>query len=217
MIFDKESIPKINLPRLFIVILSLAVIASIYLAYTTDQTKHISESVLRLHIVANSDSEDDQALKLKVRDEIIKQCSPLFENCKTANESKVVASNNIEFINNVANNVIGNNGYAYAVECKIEECNFPTKSYRSVSDGNVSLPSGEYNALNIRIGSATGQNWWCVMYPPLCFVDGVVSVSEYSESILRDELTDSEYELITNDNEPSIKVKFKIAEMLGKK
>lgn len=215
MIFDKESMPKINLPRLFAVILTIAVIATIYLAYTSEQTRHISDSVLRLHIVANSDSADDQALKLKVRDEIIKQCSPLFKDCKTADESKVAANDNIDFITNVANNVIGEYGYAYAVECKVEECKFPTKSYRSTNDGNVSLPSGEYNALNIRIGNAAGQNWWCVMYPPLCFVDGVVSVSEASESILRNELSDSEYELITENEQPNIKVKFKIAEMLG--
>ena len=79
----------------------------------------------------------------------------------------------------------------------------------------VSLPRGEYNALNIKIGAAKGKNWWCVMYPPLCFVDGVASVPDETDELLKSQLTASEYELITESDRPEIKIKFKIAELLG--
>lgn len=207
--------PRISIRNLIIALLGLAVCTSLVCAYTAHEARDISESVLRLHIVANSDSAADQNLKLKVRDEVIKSCSPLFKGCKSAQQAQVAAEENIEFITKTADRVIRENGFDYTAECRIGKCSFPTKTYKSAS-GGVSLPCGEYSAVNIRLGNAEGQNWWCVMYPPLCFVNGVASMSDETDDMLKSELSPSEYELITDGEKQSVKIRFKIAELLGK-
>lgn len=208
--------PKINLMRVFGVICAVALVLVTAVSYISWQVNDIEESVLRLHIVANSDSEEDQALKLKVRDEVVDRCGFLFESCASAEQSIKTAADNIGFIKYVAEQVITENGYNYNADCQVTQCVFPTKQYERPGDSVVSLPGGEYNALNIKIGDAKGKNWWCVMYPPLCFVDGVVSVPDETDELLRSQLTASEYELITESDRPDVKIKFKIAEILGR-
>lgn len=205
--------PKINPYRLTVVLSALIVILTTTAAYTARETEDIANSVLRLHIIANSDSAADQSLKLKVRDEVIKECAPLFKHCKNAQQSQAAAASNIDFITQTANKVIADSGFDYTAECYIGKCGFPTKTYQSLSDGQITLPKGEYSAVNIRLGEAKGQNWWCVMYPPLCFVNGVAAFD--SAESLRNELSPSEYELITESGEPSVRIRFKIAELLA--
>lgn len=207
--------PKVNLMRVFGVICAAALVLVTAVSYISWQVNDIEDSVLRLHIVANSDSDEDQALKLKVRDEVVDRCGFLFENCVSAEQSIKIAADNIGFIKYVAEQVITENGYNYDADCQVTQCSFPTKQYERPGDGVVSLPRGEYNALNIKIGAANGKNWWCVMYPPLCFVDGVASVPDETDELLKSQLTASEYELITESDRPEIKIKFKIAELLG--
>lgn len=207
--------PKVNLMRVFGVICAAALVLVTAVSYISWQVNDIEYSVLRLHIVANSDSDEDQALKLKVRDEVVERCGFLFENCVSAEQSIKTAADNIGFIKYVAEQVITENGYNYDADCQVTQCSFPTKQYERPGDGVVSLPRGEYNALNIKIGAAKGKNWWCVMYPPLCFVDGVASVPDETDELLKSQLTASEYELITESDRPEIKIKFKIAELLG--
>ena len=207
--------PKVNLMRVFGVICAAALVLVTAVSYISWQVNDIEDSVLRLHIVANSDSDEDQALKLKVRDEVVERCGFLFENCVSAEQSIKTAADNIGYIKYVAEQVITENGYNYDADCQVTQCSFPTKQYERPGDGVVSLPRGEYNALNIKIGAAKGKNWWCVMYPPLCFVDGVASVPDETDELLKSQLTASEYELITESDRPEIKIKFKIAELLG--
>ena len=207
--------PKVNLMRVFGVICAAALVLVTAVSYISWQVNDIEDSVLRLHIVANSDSDEDQALKLKVRDEVVDRCGFLFENCVSAEQSIKTAADNIGFIKYVAEQVITENGYNYDADCQVTQCSFPTKQYERPGDSVVSLPRGDYNALNIKIGAAKGKNWWCVMYPPLCFVDGVASVPDETDELLKSQLTASEYELITESDRPEIKIKFKIAELLG--
>ena len=207
--------PKVNLMRVFGVICAAALVLVTAVSYISWQVNDIEDSVLRLHIVANSDSDEDQALKLKVRDEVVDRCGFLFENCVSAEQSIKTAADNIGFIKYVAEQVITENGYNYDADCQVTQCSFPTKQYERPGDSVVSLPRGEYNALNIKIGAAKGKNWWCVMYPPLCFVDGVASVPDETDELLKSQLTASEYELIPESDRPEIKIKFKIAELLG--
>ena len=207
--------PKVNLMRVFGVICAAALVLVTAVSYISWQVNDIEDSVLRLHIVANSDSDEDQALKLKVRDEVVDRCGFLFENCVSAEQSIKTAADNIGCIKYVAEQVITENGYNYDADCQVTQCSFPTKQYERPGDSVVSLPRGEYNALNIKIGAAKGKNWWCVMYPPLCFVDGVASVPDETDELLKSQLTASEYELITESDRPEIKIKFKIAELLG--
>lgn len=167
----------------------------------------IAKKLIRFHVIANSDSDSDQALKLKVRDEILKYIAPKLEKSNSIDESrKIIKDNDVE-IKKIASQVIKNNGYSYKVQSTIGEFNFPVKQY-----GNIVLPEGNYEAYRIVIGSGEGKNWWCVMFPPLCFVDltkGEVAVKE-SENEMKKVLTDDEFKLVdseTKDNKIIFKSK----------
>ncbi len=124
---------------------------------------HISDTVFRLHILANSDSEQDQALKLKVRDAVLAETAYLFEDCTSAEESAAMAEAHLDEIKSAAEQVLKENGSDCAVRCEVTEMDFDKRVY-----GNISMPAGRYSALRITIGEAAGKNWWCVMFPPLC-------------------------------------------------
>lgn len=140
-----------------------------------------SESVVRIHIRANSNSEDDQSIKLKVRDEIVEYISNEIDGCKNSDEVLGILGDNLAKFEEIADNVLRSNGYLYSSSASINYEYFPSRDY----DG-VTFPSDYYNALIIRLGSGSGDNWWCVAYPPLCFVgeeDGAKSV-KYKSKIL---------------------------------
>ena len=124
------------------------------------------ESLIRLHVVANSDSGADQALKLKVRDEIVKAVGPAFAVASDVDGAKKIAADNIELIKEAACQTVEAEGRDYEVDVKVGRTAFPTKSY-----GSFILPAGDYDAVRVTIGRGDGANWWCVLFPPLCFVD----------------------------------------------
>lgn len=178
-------------------------------AYTNAVCQDISDSVFRLHVIANSDSLEDQNLKYLVRDNVLEYMNTLTNGITSKEEIINVISNNLESFRNIAQNTVYENGYNYEVTAEIGNFDFPTKTY-----GDVSFPAGYYDALRIKIGNAEGKNWWCVMFPPLCFIDvssGVVP--DDSKEILESELTDEEYKLVTG-SEKETKFKFKIVEVL---
>lgn len=173
----------------------------------------ISNKIIRFHVLANSDSDEDQELKLKVRDEVIKYMSPILDKSKSLDESREILKNNQEKVIKIAEKVIKEEGYNYSVRTELKRENFPVKTY-----GNITLPEGEYEAFRILIGEAKGQNWWCVMFPPLCFVDmtkGQISYDESKEK-LEGVLTDEEYDLITDKENSKIKFRFKLGEVFSK-
>ncbi|AKA71069.1 stage II sporulation protein R [Clostridium scatologenes] len=179
----------------------------------------IASKIIRFHVIANSDSKSDQALKLKVRDKVLEYMQPKLKNSKSIDESReMIRKSNSEIIT-IAEDVIKKNGYNYAVKTTLSNENFPIKTY-----GNITLPQGKYEAYRIIIGDGEGQNWWCVMFPPLCFVDitkGEVSYKE-TEKDMKKVLSPEEYKMIDNQisnsgNKNSIKVKFKILELLKDK
>ena len=124
----------------------------------------LSDNVLRLHVIANSDTDFDQKLKLKVRDEILKSADEIFIDNTDITNAKESIKKNIAKIEKIAHKTIEENGYNYDVKVTFGKSDFPTKAY-----GNVTLPAGSYEALKIEIGEAKGKNWWCVIFPPLCF------------------------------------------------
>ena len=195
-----------------LILLSLLTIFVFFSAYSyvTAVSRNISDSVFRLHVIANSDSDEDQALKLKVRDKLLEYMNSLCSSTSSKEDSMRIANEHIEDFSEIAKDVILENGYDYDVEISVGECDFPTKNY-----GDVSLPAGTYDALRVKIGSANGHNWWCVMFPPLCFVDvssGVVS--EESKELLEDTMSDEEFDLITeSDNNSEMNFKFKLVEL----
>lgn len=198
----------------FIIISILFIIFFIITAYSyaTNISEGLSENIFRLHILANSDSDEDQALKLKVRDEIINYMKTLTDG-KTDKQAVIkLTKEHTNDFKQIAESVIKENGYDYQVEIEIGNFYFPTKYY-----GNISLPAGNYDALRIKIGKAEGQNWWCSLFPPLCFVNvssGVID--EEGNQYLKENLSDEEFEIISS-NSSDIEFKFKIIEMINKK
>ncbi len=203
---NKSIIYKI---LLLLSLLAIFVFFSAY-SYVTAVSKNISDSVFRLHVIANSDSDEDQALKLKVRDKLLEYMNSLCANTSSKEDAMRIANEHIDDFSKIAKDVISENGYDYDVEISVGECDFPTKNY-----GDVSLPAGIYDALRVKIGSANGHNWWCVMFPPLCFVDvssGIVP--EESKELLEDTMSDEEFDLITeSDNNSEMNFKFKLVEL----
>ena len=179
-------------------------------SYVDAVSTNISDSVFRLHVIANSNSEADQELKLKIRDRIIEYMNTICNGINTKSEVIDLAQNHLEEFNQIAKKVIVDSGFDYNVSASIGNFKFPTKVY-----GDIALPAGFYDALKIEIGKASGQNWWCVMFPPLCFADvssGVVP--EESKKIMQDELSDEEYYIIS-EKKPDIKFKFKLLEIFS--
>jgi len=190
--------------------LCISFFISISLAYSMQKTENaLSSGVIRLHVRANSDTEADQSLKLKVRDRIIKECSYLFKDNKKIENARAEILKNTDKIEKIARNEILKNGYNYPVKINFGKSDFPIKVYK-----NITLPAGTYEALTVEIGSAEGQNWWCVLFPPLCFVDETCTgISEESESILIDNLGKETYEMLKSGDESDIKIRFKIYEI----
>ena len=124
-----------------------------------------TDSVVRIHIRANSNEVCDQEVKLDVRDKVVSFVTPLIAECKNSNEVKNVLSSNLGLIEDVADGVLREQGLNYKSEAKLTNEYFPSRDY----DGNV-FPSDYYDALILNLGTGTGNNWWCVAYPPLCFV-----------------------------------------------
>ena len=188
---------------LFIYILISAI------SYTNAVCSDISDSVFRLHVIANSNSAEDQNLKYIVRDNVLEYMNSITSSVTSKEEIIEIVSNHLEEFRQIAQDTVYENGFNYEVSIEIGNFEFPTKTY-----GDVSFPAGFYDALKIKIGNADGQNWWCVMFPPLCFIDvssGIVP--EDSKEVLESELSEEEYSLITGTESES-KIKFKIIEVL---
>lgn len=184
-------------------------------SYSYNIQKGIADEVIRLHVLANSDEDYDQQLKIKVKDGIVKMLENELHNSMSKDETRIILLQNLDKIEDRAREIIEENGYNYNVSAKITFDDFPTKQY-----GDVVLPAGEYEALKVEIGEAKGKNWWCVMFPPLCFVDASVKeVPKEDKDMLKSVLTDTEYDIVTkadNENDIPIKIKFKIVEMWQK-
>ena len=194
---------------LLLILFTIFILFSAF-SYVNAVSSEISNSVFRLHVIANSNSEEDQNLKYKVRDSLLEYMNSLCSNVSSKQEAISIAQNHVEDFKNIAKRVISDNGYEYTVSVEIGQYDFPTKEY-----GDITLPAGMYDALRVKIGSATGHNWWCVMFPPLCFVDvssGVVPDS--SKELLEENMSEEEYNLITDSsNNSDLSFKFKIVEL----
>lgn len=154
-----------------ILILSMFIITIVYIVHPylyepNYGNEAISDKLIRFHVIANSDSPEDQNLKLKIRDRILKEMGGEFGHSTSVESSRQIIKHNIDKIEEMAREEIIKNGKNYDVVAILGQDKFPTKSY-----GDLTLPSGEYEALKVVIGEGKGKNWWCVMFPPLCFVD----------------------------------------------
>lgn len=181
-------------------------------SYASNVSEGLAEDIFRLHILANSDSEEDQALKLKVRDAVLEYMKTLTADISDKQAVIELSKKHSDDFKKIAEQIIQENGYDYSVTIEIGNFYFPTKYY-----GNISLPAGNYDALKIEIGQAKGQNWWCSLFPPLCFVSvssGVVD--EEGEEYLKENLSDEEFAIVSGSSS-EVEFKFKIIEMINKR
>ncbi len=177
----------------------------------------VKDSLIRFHVIANSDSDEDQQLKLKVKNKVIEYLYPYLSESKSLDDSRQIIKDNMDEVKMLAEEVIREEGYNYKVNIQLSRENFPDKSY-----GNIVLPQGNYEAFRIIIGEGEGRNWWCVMFPPLCFVDESKAEVEYDkvEKRIKDQQDNEENNLeedkkdSDNGDKDNIVIKFKLAEVI---
>lgn len=158
--------------------------------------KSIASHIIRLHVVANSDSEKDQQLKISVKDKIVAGLQEKLKDVDNLNDARTIIRNETERIEQMATEEMRKKGYDYIATASLGNSYFPIKKY-----GDLTFPAGEYEALRVQIGEAKGQNFWCVMYPTLCFVDSTYQVvPEESKEELKHTLTDEEYQALLGDD-----------------
>ena len=168
----------------------------------------VYESVVRLHVLANSDSEEDQALKLKVRDALLEKTVPLLSDCTSREEACAILEANQEELCRIAEEVVRTEGYDYPVTLLLGEEEYPERTYDSVC-----FPSGQYTSLRVCIGDAEGQNWWCCLFPPLCLGNSTVSADDAEDAFISVGFTPVQYKIITQTDKPVYRVRFKILEL----
>ena len=191
------------------VILAIALVAGLFPVHGEEE---IYDTVVRLHVLANSDSAADQELKLKVRDRVIELVSPAVEDCTTQSEAIAAIGSIMDELELAAEEVVISEGYDYDVSLLIGEEYYPTKTYETCA-----FPEGEYVSLRVCIGEAEGQNWWCCLFPPLCLsAASDTSAQSNAEAFISVGLTGDQYKLITESNKPQYKVRFKILETVQK-
>ncbi len=171
----------------------------------------VYDSVIRLHVLANSDSEEDQILKLKVRDAVLEKVATVCEEnpCDNVFEAKRIIEESLCEIEEMAQKRIFDEGYDYDVEVLLNKEDYPTRNYEKLA-----FPSGEYLSLQVRIGEAEGKNWWCVLFPPLCLSAASDSVACSEAALIDIGLSGEQYKIITESENVKYNVRFKILETL---
>jgi stage II sporulation protein R len=182
----------------------ILVIALLSCVFPNKNEAALYDGFIRLHVVANSDSEKDQALKLKVRDAVLTVMAELTENCKTAAEAEKIFEENENRIINVARDVITENGAFYDVDVTLDDEYYPTREY-----AGVTLPAGVYRSARILIGKAQGQNWWCILFPPLC-----TDTAKAREKLAAAGFTRNQIRILTDGDNVKYKLKFRTLEII---
>ena len=212
----RQKIKKLN--YLHIIGLGLVLLTMIIIILSSAKLEHskklqngIASEIIRFHVIANSDSKEDQDLKMLIKDKVTNYLEPLLNNINSVEDARMVLYENLDTMERLANEAIINRGFNYSAKASLENVYFPLRVY-----GDIALPPGEYESVRIELGNSSGKNWWCIMFPPLCFVDSTYSVvPDSSKDYLKEALTDEEYDEILIEEEVQeesidIKPKFKI-------
>ena len=187
--------------------LALGVAAYTYV-YSQAAQQDIAKNVIRFHVSANSNSRADQEIKNIVRDKILTEFEELLSSSENIKESRQLLKSELPAIQAHAEDIVRQLGFDYEIETRIEQVFFPTKVY-----GDLTFPPGMYEALQISIGDGIGRNWWCLMFPPLCFVD--MTATEASQQYLAGTLSDESFRLLTHQHEDAamtMEVRFRVVE-----
>ncbi|MBR6781680.1 MAG: stage II sporulation protein R [Clostridia bacterium] len=189
-----------------IVILLIVMMAMSFLPVHGEQ--EVYDTVVRLHVLANSDREEDQALKMEVRDTVLEAAAPYLEGCTTQEEAIQSLTLHLSDLEAVAAETVTAEGYDYPVTVLLGEEDYPTRTYESCA-----FPAGTYVSLRVCIGDAEGQNWWCCLFPPLC-LSAATAKSENEDAFIQVGLTKDQYGIITETEKTKYKVRFKILEVI---
>ena len=162
--------------------------------------KNIASKIIRFHVIGNSNSEYDQNLKLSIKNAIIHKLKPILENVYDIDSARKLIHKNLPLINQIAQNELIRQHSSYSAKAPMSTRFFPIKQY-----GDMTLPEGDYESVCVELGKAKGKNWWCVLYPSLCFIDCTYSVLPYdSKEKLQHSLTSAEYNYIMDDSHTSV-------------
>ena len=197
-------------------ILTVTVIAAIALLLAgllpVQGETEIYNKVVRLHVLANSDSEEDQAVKLAVRDAILNVTVPLLQDCQTQEDAIARLTENEATLRDVAKRVLRQEGFDYdTVNVTLGIESYPTRSY-----DQLCFPAGEYISMRVELGEGEGQNWWCCLFPPLCLGAATVSDEDAEDACISVGFTPSQYKIITESDKPVYRARFKILELFGR-
>lgn len=175
------------------ILISLVVTGFMVNSKQSRMQEDLAREVFRFHVLANSDSDEDQKLKMQVKEAVISYMRGELPDSDNVEMTRQWASTHLDEIAMVSEEIINRAGYDYAVKTEVTTCDFPEKTY-----GDITFPAGEYEALRIEIGDAKGQNWWCVLYPNLCFIDAVHAVvPDEGKKELKKVLEEDTYEMVT--------------------
>lgn len=198
---------------LFVLITGIAFMNQVYISKakvrdtysnTEELQSTLAKKIIRFHVIADNDTDEAQQLKIIVKNETLKYMKTLLTGTENLSTTRNILENNLENIKNFALDVVEREGYEYNVSAEFENCYFPIKEY-----GNLIFPAGYYDALKIKLGKAEGRNWWCVMYPNLCFVEGTYAVvNEEVKETLEGMLTPDEYHMLLKGNNTKISFKY---------
>ncbi len=193
-----------------LVVMSLILFTAFLVFDNGKQESTYKDKIIRLHVIANSDSQEDQELKLKVRDAIICSLNERLEAFENVEESRDFIRGHMDEIMDTVKDTLLKSGSVYPISARLEQTWIPEKTY-----GNLTLPAGEYEALNVVIGEGEGQNWWCVLFPPLCLIDIQDNEVGILEEALNHTLTEEEYQMLADETKgeaPVLRLKFKTLE-----
>lgn len=181
-----------------------------FIQYSGSINAGIAEQVVRLHVIANSNSKEDQDLKLEVRDFILKTIEKEVNKNSSVSDCEEYVKKNISYLTKRVGEFVKSKGKNQSIKILLGEYSFPTKHYKEID-----MPAGKYEAVRVILGEGKGENWWCVLFPPLCFADAKTGeIPVYAKEKLRQSLCEEEYNILTKAREnPSYKLKFKTIEM----
>ena len=192
--------------KYLVIFTSILLACCLFCGFMPSETDfEIYENTVRLHVIANSDSEHDQSVKLFVRDRVLEELRVLLEGTEAQEDAVSVIENNLEYLRTVCNETLEALGEESSAELYLKNEKYPTRHYE-----NISLPAGVYRSLQIKIGNAEGKNWWCVLFPTLC-----TNAAKTEEALIKTGFTSDQIGVLTNADHPKYKLKFKILEFFG--
>ena len=194
--------------KIFAICAALLVAASVVSIFPSRSDFSLYDNVIRLHILANSDSETDQALKLYVRDSILSKVDSIVRGAESKREAEALLRDSLDELTAAARSAVHEYGADESVTVTLTEEEYPRRSY-----GIATLPSGEYTSLRIMLGEAEGANWWCVLFPRMCTAPAMSATNDEDEFI-EVGFTPSQYRLITDSDDKRYVIKFRILELL---